>query len=825
MKNHQGLLNTTLIAFLLTVHPTFGAADSPHPSDPYFALDRVLDVSIEIAPEDWDRLRGQTRTLADILVGADCLDSPADDIFTWFEATVTVDDETLTQVGVRKKGFLGSLSKVKPALKVRFDKFVDGQLLGGAMRRLTLNNAQQDPSLINTCMAYHIFASAGLPAPRCNFATVAVNGENLGLYVHVESMKTAFLERNFSDPSGNLYEGTVSDFRPKWRGTLQKKTNEADADWSDIDAVVTALQDPSPAGLEALADIIDLDRFLTFWAVEVLIGHWDGYAGNRNNFYVYRELDAPFVFIPWGADQVFTSTDGPFDDFVSPPSVTAHGAIAHRLYRDDAMRAAYVDRLKQLLDTVWNEEELLDLADEMAAIVQQHGLVKRRAYAARDADRVRRFIRGRRAAILADLDPEPAAWPWPLASADICWPERGAFDLRFETTWGSSESENPLGEGTVAFSNYQLGRKEQGFDLSGAIAGFAEDDGRTDKDRASVSIISLGKDFAIDVLTVSLPIDWMESGANLPIDMKAVTAYRVSLPSPDSFPDQFELIAKGGIEFSEASTEPGAKISGRFYGTLFSFGGGEDVASEDGDAEAGTEIGLVINEVAAQGDPLDWFELYNASDESIDLAGFVMADDLTDESKRIPFPDGMVIEVGEFLQIELDKDGWPGFALGRDEELGIWTADGTLVAQVDWEKGQADEGTSWARLPNITGEFQTVDTPTPGAPNEIPTAIAEQTAGVPEAFQLQGNWPNPFNASTTIAFDVERTVPVHLVVYDVLGRRVRTLYGGETLTAGHYRTSWNGRDDEGRQAASGVYLYQLIAGADFTAVGRMALIR
>ena len=830
MKNYQRLVRTAHIAIaalFLAVHPAFGqlAADTSHPSDPYFALDRVLDVSIEIAPENWDRLRGQTRTLADILVGADCLDSPADDIFSWFEATVTVDGETHTQVGVRKKGFLGSLSKVKPSLKVRFDKFVDGQLLGGAMKRLTLNNAQQDPSLINTCMAYHIFASAGLPAPRCNFATVAVNGENLGLYVHVESMKTAFLERNFSDPSGNLYEGTVSDFRPKWRGTLQKKTNEEEADWSDIDAVVAALQDSSPAGLEALADIIDIDRFLTFWATEVLIGHWDGYAGNRNNFYVYREPDAPFVFIPWGADQVFTSTDGPFDDFVSPPSVTAHGAIAHRLYRDDGMRAAYVARLKQLLDAVWNEEELLDLADDMAAIVQQHVLAQRRADAASDAERVLRFIRGRRAAILADLDPEPAAWPWPLASADICWPERGAFDLRFETTWGSSESENPLEEGTVAFSNYQLGGKEQGFGLAGAIAGFEEDEGRTNKNRASVSIISLGKDFAIDVLTVSLPIDWVESGANLAIDMNAVSGYRLSLPSPDSPPNQFELIAKGGIEFSEASTEPGAKISGRFYGTLFSFGGGEDTASEAGDAKAGAEIGLVINEVAAQGDPLDWFELYNASDESIDLADFVMADDLMDESKRTPFPDGTVIEVGEFLQIELDKDGWPGFALGRDEELGIWTADGTFVAQVDWKKGQADEGTSWARLPDITGDFQTVDTPTPGAPNEIPTAIAEQTAGVPEAFQLHGNWPNPFNASTTIAFDVSGTVPVHLVVYDVLGRRVRTLYSGELLTAGHYRTSWNGRDDEGRSAASGVYLYRLTAGADFTAVGRMALIR
>ncbi len=884
MKNHQNLLSTALIAFLLTVRPAFGAADA----DPYFALDRVLDVRIEIAPEDWDRLRGQTRILADILVGADCLDSPADDIFTWFEATVTVDGEIHTQVGVRKKGFLGSLSKVKPSLKVRFDKFVDGQVLGGAMKRLTLNNVQQDPSMLNTCMAYHVFAAAGLPVPRCNFATVAVNGENLGLYVHVESMKTAFLDRNFSDPSGNLYEGTVSDFRPKWRGTLQKKTNETEADWSDIDAVVAALQDPSPAGLEALADIIDIDRFFTFWAVEVLIGHWDGYAGNRNNFYIYREPNGPFVFIPWGADQVFTSIDGPFDDFVSPPSVTAHGAIAHRLYRDDAMRAAYVARVKELLDTVWNEEELLSLADDMAAIVQQHILDKRQASAARDAERMREFIRERRAVILADLDPEPPAWPWPLAAADICWPERGTFDLRFETTWGSSARENPLAEGTVEFTEYKLAGKEQRFDLSGATAGFEEGDagegeswdetlgaldsngngvfdqadydaaiafgvedlprweeiltidangdGAIDRgefedavgaegaeERASVSIVSLGKDFAIDILVAELPIDWVKSGAHLAIDMDAVSGYHLLLPSPDSPPEQFDLIGKGGIEFSEASTEPGARVAGRFYGTLFSFEG--ESSAEASDDEAATDTRLVINEVAAQGDPLNWFELYNASDGPIDLANFVMADDLTDESKRTPFLADMVIEAGAFLQIELDKDGWPGFALGRDEELGIWTVDGALVASVDWEEGQADEGTSWARLPDVTGDFQTVDTPTPGAPNQVQTAVAEQAAGVPEAFRLRGNWPNPFNASAVIAFDVARTAPVRLVVYDVLGRHVRTLHSGETLAAGHYRTAWNGRDDEGRSVASGVYLYRLTAGVDFTAVGRMALIR
>ena len=102
----------------------------------------------------------------------------------------------------------------------------------------------------------------------------------------------------------------MSDFDPGWRGTFEKKTNEDAGDWSDIDAVVAARP-----GLVALEEIIDLDRFLSFWATEVLVGHWDGYAGNRNNYHFYREPDGRFVFIPWGVDAVFETTDVPFDVF------------------------------------------------------------------------------------------------------------------------------------------------------------------------------------------------------------------------------------------------------------------------------------------------------------------------------------------------------------------------------------------------------------------------------------------------------------------------------------------------------------------------------
>ncbi len=795
-------------------------------SDSYYKLDRVLAVDIDLSLTGWDSLRAQSRTLADILGGEDCLDAPADDIFSWFSATVTVDGETHTEVAVRKKGFLGSLSTEKPSLKVRFDKFVDDQFLGGVLKRLTLNNAQQDPSMINTCLSYHLFASAGLPAPRCNFATVRVNGEDLGLYVQVESIKTSFLERNFTDPTGNLYEGTISDFRPQWRGTFEKKTNEDQRNWSDIDTVVDALQDPSPAGLEALSEIIDIDRFYTFWALEVLVGHWDGYAGNRNNFYFYREPDSRFIFVPWGTDQVFTTIDSPFDQFRSPPSVAAHGAIAHRLYRDDATRAVYVARLKKLLDTVWNETKLLELIDQMAALVQEHTLEKMRGPAARDAERVRRFIRGRRGAILADLDPQPPRWPWPLTTADFCWPERGTFDINFEATWGTVDSDKPLEEGLATYNTYELGGASESFVETGVTAGIDKDDQQnTNVTQATLTFFGLTTESDLDLLIVSLPLDLVTSGSSAGIE-----GLHLSLAPPYIFPKFDGFIGKGRVVFNEAGTEAGSKVSGRVYGTLYGGETDDEAKERDRDRDSqndalATDKDLIINELAAKGDPLDWLELYNDTPREIRLAEFVIADDLNDESKRVAFPDDMVVQPGEYLQIVLDKKAWPGFALGSDEELGIWTRDGVLVDQVDWEDGQSPELHSLARIPDLTGPFQTVEGATPQAPNQVRTAVLEEVKSVPITFRLRGNWPNPFNATTIIGFELPQALPLYLTVHDVLGRRVRQLHTGETIVAGSHQTVWDGRDDQNRPVGSGIYPYRIRSGGNLIGGGRMTLIR
>jgi parallel beta-helix repeat protein len=90
------------------------------------------------------------------------------------------------------------------------------------------------------------------------------------------------------------------------------------------------------------------------------------------------------------------------------------------------------------------------------------------------------------------------------------------------------------------------------------------------------------------------------------------------------------------------------------------------------------------------------------------------------------------------------------------------------------------------------------------------TAVGDDTGeSLPPVFDLGQNYPNPFNPSTTIAFDLPENVRVALRIYDVSGRLVRSLMGGEIVTAGRHKAVWNGRNDAGNSVASGVYYYRI----------------
>lgn len=116
---------------------------------------------------------------------------------------------------------------------------------------------------------------------------------------------------------------------------------------------------------------------------------------------------------------------------------------------------------------------------------------------------------------------------------------------------------------------------------------------------------------------------------------------------------------------------------------------------------------------------------------------------------------------------------------------------------------------------------------------ELSTAVAEQPNTPPEGFHLAQNYPNPFwseatsrsagNTSTIIQYEIPHSTQVKLIIYNLLGEKIRTLVDTHEL-AGFKRTTWDGRNELGQRVASGVYLYRLEAG-DFTMTKRLILMR
>ena len=102
--------------------------------------------------------------------------------------------------------------------------------------------------------------------------------------------------------------------------------------------------------------------------------------------------------------------------------------------------------------------------------------------------------------------------------------------------------------------------------------------------------------------------------------------------------------------------------------------------------------------------------------------------------------------------------------------------------------------------------------------------MSEEAAGnLPQEYLLYQNYPNPFNASTQIRYQLPQPGDVSLVVYDITGRRIRTLLN-DSRPAGSHSVLWDGKDQDGRPVGSGAYVYRLQAG-DFVAIRKSLLLK
>ena len=259
---------------------------------------------------------------------------------------MTLDGENLGQIGVRAKGLVGSINPARPSLKLKLQEYQE-ELFYQERKRFTFNNQTTDFARVSTCMALYIFRKMGVPASRCNFAHVYVNDNDMGIYANIEPIKKPMLQRLFGDDSGNLYEGTVSDIRTDFDARLEKKTNEDENDWSDVEQLMAVLDSTDDDVIDQIAELVDIDAFLAFTAATVMVGHWDSFSGNANNYYFYRDPTSnKFFFLPWGPDDTFSN-----ENIVNGRIQPAMGGslLTRRLLEDPVIMTRYRNIMRTML--------------------------------------------------------------------------------------------------------------------------------------------------------------------------------------------------------------------------------------------------------------------------------------------------------------------------------------------------------------------------------------------------------------------------------------------------------------------------------------------
>jgi len=465
----------TPVACLLLATAARAEDLAPYSFDHFFDTSRLVKIDLKVDPGDWNKLRVQHRSLVKTL-RTDIPPSEREKPFDYVPANLAIDGTDVGKVAIRKKGFVGSLDHNRPSFKIQIDKYEKKKMFAG-VDTLTLNNNKQDGSRVHQLVGYQFFRAAGLPASHCNLALVSVNGKSLGVYSNVESLDKHHFRRAFKSAKGTLYEGTVCDFHVHSLVRFERKFGPKKA-IAFIKNASIALDSDDRSILGKLGRHLDLDRFYRYWATEVLIGHWDGYVSNKNNYFVYFDSKSERLhFLPWGLDQLATDRNMFWRQGFDPPkSVKADAAIPRRLYKNPEARKKYFAAMRSLLDEVWDEEKLVAQIDNLQAMINPHRIEKS-FWSRRHASSFQKFISRRRAEILDEIAdgkfPEWTLEPREMmgeivkvadsnSTFSLEWVDAEKGEGGFVTTKGTGQVNMKYGNKTVAFSSPTFGVRQNG---------------------------------------------------------------------------------------------------------------------------------------------------------------------------------------------------------------------------------------------------------------------------------------------------------------------------------------------------------------------------
>jgi spore coat protein CotH len=329
----------------------------------------------------------------------------------YWPAAFAFDEETLPKIGVRIKGTVEEGSgrpETKYALKLNFD-YYDGEHFVG-VDKLHLENDKPDPSRMREVLSNRMYRAMGLAASRTAYAWVNMGESEFGLYTMIQAVDKRFAKEQFGTEGGaddgNLYECEAPGCTLEWKGdksenyhfpwcdgsdpcglTLVKESladsrSGATGDYGDVISFIDVLNNTSDGDFEGkLAQIFDVDSFLKWLAVAVVIADNEGYLGAvPGNFFLYFRPDVgKFIFIPWDHNKAYGdkkcagATERTGGDILPPTCLGSQHPLIDRLLARPAYEAKYIEYVREVLDKHFTVEVQSQWIAEADALID--GLV------------------------------------------------------------------------------------------------------------------------------------------------------------------------------------------------------------------------------------------------------------------------------------------------------------------------------------------------------------------------------------------------------------------------------------------------------------------
>ncbi len=638
-----------------------------------------------------------------------------------FIFTTSTSKDTVENIGFRLRGNT-SRTAAKKSFKVSFNSFIKGQKFEG-LEKLNLNGEHNDPSIIRSKLCWDLFRWAGVPGARSNHVALYINNEYRGLYINVEHIDEEFVQKRFSNDSGNLYKCLYpADLQYKGdnpdvykeviydRRAYDLKTNTEQNDYSDLATFIKAISFNSGSAFECeLERVFDVDNYLKVLAIDILTSNWDGQL-NKNNFYLYNNpCTGKFTFIPYDLDNTLG-----IDWFgVDWPNTTLYNWYSYTwddrpLMEKVLARPEYRNRfsfyMREIIDNYFNPDYLNPYLSEKKNLIASF----------RDDDT--------------------------YAEEDYGW--------NFVDFLNSYE--NALGEHVKYGLEEYIGQRV-------------------------VSANNLLTAYNVAPTVQHLAIDWSPQEVIFNIQTQddgfvneAIFHYQVG--TNDWQEEVLQLNADGSTVFT-LNTNETALLT--YYISLTDDEGKQKdhPLCQDATLQLGylPSPDLVINEFMASnsqtqsdefGEYEDWIEIYNASNNPIPMRGLYLSDDADEADKwQLPF---YTLYPGEYLIVWADNDTEQGdyhsnFRLDKDGEfLGLFDSKHNNLAPIDTLTFSAiDTDESYARMPNGSGDFELTTSPTFGINNN---PVNTEQVLVDTKFLV---YPNPTNSILNIrgeenkSFDLE----------------------------------------------------------------------